>query len=68
MSGIIDRNFRYHAPKGNQAARYEELRAKAKEFAQLVADECPECRERQLALENIEMACMWANAGIARNE
>ena len=68
MSGLIDRNFRYHPPTGKQAERYESIRAKARELAQLVADECPECRERALAMTNIEQAVMWTNAGIARNE
>lgn len=68
MSGVIDRNFRYHPPKGNQATRYEELREKGKELAQKIADECPECRETSLALTKVEEAIMWANAAIARNE
>jgi hypothetical protein len=67
-NSLIDRNFRYHPPKGKQATRYEELREKGKELANKIADECPECRERQLALEAVEQAIMWANAGIARNE
>ena len=58
----------YHAPNAGQAERYQQIRDKAKELAQLVADECPECRERALAMTNIEQGVMWANAAIARNE
>ena len=64
----IERNFTYHAPKGNQGERYEQLRNKAKEFALAIADYCPESRELSLAMTNLESCVMWANAAIARNE
>lgn len=60
--------FIYHAPKGDQAERYEKLRAKGKEFAELIADLCPMSREYSLAVTNIEQAVMWANSAIAREE
>lgn len=60
--------FTYHAPKGDQPVRYEEIRAKAMLFALEVHGSCSESRERSLALTKIEEAVMWANAAIARNE
>lgn len=60
--------FTYHAPKGNQAARYEEIRAAAKIFAQVIVEQSHPSREREFAISHIESAVMWANAGIARNE
>lgn len=64
----LDNNFRYHSPKDDQPARYEALRNKAKEFAELINASCPDSREKSLAITNLEQASMWANASIARNE
>lgn len=60
--------FTYHAPKDDQPARYERIRADALDFASLLVNNVPESRELSLALTNLEQAVMWANAGIARNE
>lgn len=64
----IANNFKYHAPKGNQQERYEEIRSQAKAFAEALVMFCPQSRELSLALTNLESAVMWANASIARNE
>jgi hypothetical protein len=64
----IENAFTYHAPKGDQAERYTEIRDKAKELALLLDVRCPNSREKSLALTNLEQAIMWANASIARNE
>ena len=64
----IDNRFTYHAPKGDQAARYEKLRDSAKVLAVFIFENCPDSRERSLALTKLEEAIMWANASIARNE
>lgn len=65
---VIENNFRYHAPKEGQPAKYESLRAKAKELAYLIDELVPNSREQSLAMTNLEQAVFWANAGIARNE
>lgn len=64
----INKRFTYHAPKGDQSERYEEIRAKAKELAILIVSETPKSREQSLALTKLEESVMWANASIARNE
>lgn len=64
----IENNLSHHAPKGDQAERYEKIRAKAKEFAYLIEDLSPKSREQSLAMINLEQSVMWANAAIARNE
>lgn len=64
----LDKRFTYHPPKCDQPYRYSELRCKAKEFAALVVSLTPKSREQALALTHIEVAAMWANAAIARNE
>ena len=64
----IENNFQYHAPKGSQQTRYEELRQYAKELAKRIIALCPDSREKSLALTKLEESVMWANASIARNE
>lgn len=64
----LDNIYTYHAPKGNQAAAYQDMRAKARELAELFQGICPDSRERSLAMTNLEQAAFWANASIARNE
>jgi len=64
----IERNFTYHAPKDGQPERYAKIRAKAKELAELIDAECPQSRERSIAMTDLENSVFWANAAIARNE
>ena len=60
--------YTYHAPKGDQQERYEDIREKARELAELIERSCPDSREKSLAHTKLEEAVMWANASIARNE
>lgn len=60
--------FTYHPPNDEQQVRYVDIRAKAKEFAEMIYFSCPSSRERSLALTKLEEVVMWANASIARNE
>lgn len=64
----LDNNFMYHQPKPGQSERYEQIRAQAKTFAELLCTLCPASRELSLALTQLEDSVMWANAAIARNE
>jgi len=65
---IIENNFTNHAPKDEQTiVLYETFRAKAKELAYFIIDNMPDCRERALAMTNLENAVMWAIASVARN-
>jgi len=64
----IEKNFSYHAPKNNQPERYEKIRYKAKLLAAYIDENCPDSREKSLAMTKLEEAVMWANASIARNE
>lgn len=64
-SDEIDNIFSYHAPHGNQAERYEKLRAEARSLAHTINELCPDSREKSLALTNLQTAVMMANAAIA---
>jgi hypothetical protein len=67
MNAKLENNFKYHAPKEGQPEIYVKIREKAKEFAYLIEEVCPESREKALAITKIEESVFWANAGIARN-
>ncbi len=64
----LKNRFTYHAPKNGQVERYQEIRDGAYDLADLVNRECPESREKSLAITHLEDAVMWANAAIARHE
>jgi hypothetical protein len=64
----IDAVFTYHAPFGDQPVRYEQLRASAKSLAAMIIKDCPDSRERSLALTYLQQTIMFANAAIAINE
>ena len=64
----IHNRFTYHKPSGNQAERYEQLRAEARRLAILITELCPHSRERSVALTELQSTIMWANASIAINE
>lgn len=59
--------FTYHAPHGDQAQRYEQLRAGGRVLAELVNNLAPESAEKTLAIRRIQEAVMYANAAIACN-
>lgn len=51
---IVENNFTYHPPKGDQPLRYEQLRDLAKQLAVNIELLCPASRERSLAMTNLE--------------
>lgn len=64
----IERDYMYHAPKGDQAERYVRLRACAKQLALMIVDLTPVSREQSTALTHLDAVVYNANAAIARNE
>jgi len=60
--------FSYHAPKGDQAKRYEAIREAAHTFALVVSVNTPASFEQNAAITRIREAVMWANAAVALNE
>lgn len=60
--------FTYHAPKGDQPIRYEDIRRHARALAEVIEALCPDSREKSLAITNLQQVTMWANASIALNE
>ena len=64
----LKNRFTYHAPKGDQAERYGQLREAALVFAQFACTLTPESREQTRAVNKLDEAVMLFNAAIARNE
>lgn len=68
LKKYLDNVFVYHKPQANQPERYEAIRSYAKDFAYLIAQACPESRERSLSFTKLQECVMFANAAIAINE
>lgn len=64
----VTKAFTYHAPKGNQPERYENIRSTFAALALGICQSTPQSREQSLALTKLEECHMWVNAAIARNE
>lgn len=64
----LTNRYSYHAPFGDQADRYNRIRAQVLETAKLIRDLCPDSRERATAFTHLDAVMMFANASIARNE
>jgi len=62
----IENDFSYHPPQDGQPEKYEEIRARAKEYAQFLIGTCPQGRELSTALTNLDQVVFWSNAAIAR--
>ena len=62
----LENRFTYHPPAAGQPEIYAAIRAKAKRFAEHIDEQCPDGREKSLAITHLEDAVFWANAAIAR--
>ena len=64
----LSHRYTYHAPKGDQAKRYETIRAAILGAAK-IGVECSPCSPEQTrALNALDEAMFLFNAAIARNE
>ena len=68
MTVRLGKTFTYHPVVKDQQRRYVQIRETARSFAILIADACPESREKSTALTKLQETVMWANAAIAINE
>lgn len=62
----LNNAFTYHSPSEAQILKYQKLREKAKEYALLIFELCPESPDRTRAINMVSDANMIANASIAR--
>ena len=64
----LENRFTYHAPTGNQPAKYVELREAGLNLAERICELTPDSREQSLAITKLEEVIFWSNAAIARND
>lgn len=64
----IERRFEFKKAKNGEAIRTMELRKKAIDLANAIAEACPDSREKSLALTKLEESVMWANKSVFTNE
>ena len=57
--------FKYHAPKDGQPEKYEAIRNKALELAQVIVANTPQSADQTAAIRLLREAVMTANASIA---
>ena len=60
--------FSYHALKGDQAERYEEIRNAALHLVTAIVNNTPQSADQTVAIRKVREAVMTANAAIAVNE
>jgi hypothetical protein len=65
VAADIENWFRYHAPTGDQPARYGAVRDAAKSLALVIAANCPASADRTAAFRKLRETVMTANASIA---
>ncbi len=64
----LDNWFSYHSPKDDQPARYEAIRSKAKELAELFNASSQPSADQTAALRKLRETVMAMNLAIACNE
>ncbi len=64
----LDNWFSYHAPQRDQAARYEAIRNKAKELAELFINSSHSSADQTAAIRKLRETVMAMNLAIACNE
>lgn len=61
----VRKRFSFHKATEVTGPQHEAVRAKCRELAFWIVDAVPDCRERSLALTELQATMMWLNAAIA---
>lgn len=64
---ILAELFKYHAPNFETLPKYAAINQAAKNFAEVVLQNCPRSADRSAAIRQIRDARMTANAAVALN-
>jgi len=62
----IENRFKDHSPTEKQKEMFKKIREKAKEFALLINELCPEGSEKQAAFTYLDSVVFNSNASMAR--
>lgn len=57
--------FTFQPPTPEKVERYNEIRERAFDLARSIVLHCPEGPDREIAVQKVREAVMWANASIA---
>lgn len=63
----IENAFTYHPPTEEQVQKYQLIRQQAKQLAHTINAQCPDGREKNVAMDHLDALVMFANASIARD-
>ncbi len=66
-SEILAELFKYHPPNGETLPKYAAINQAAKNFAEVILQNCPNSADRSAAIRLIRDARMTANASVALN-
>jgi len=66
-SEILAELFKYHAPNGETLPKHAAINQAAKNFAEIVLQNCPRSADRTDAIRSIQNARMTANRAVALN-
>lgn len=61
----LDNWFTYHSPTPDQLPRYVAIRNAAKDFAEVIVANSPDCADTTAAVRKVREATMTANQAIA---
>jgi len=65
---VIECKFSYGVQQLEQNKVYDEIRLATKELAYLLDEKVPWCREKELAMNELEKVVFWVHRAIAYNE
>lgn len=64
----IDKPFAYHKPSSEGLARITGLRRAYSSLKTLIDATCPDCRQRAVAITELETSAMWAIKAVVFND
>ena len=57
--------FTYQAPHEHDILVYQNLREMAKRFGIFIIEHCPDCHDRDVAIDKLREVIFWLNSSIA---
>lgn len=60
----VAERFEYRRPDDAGVADITKIREACKVLAAVITETCPPCREKSLAITNLEQVSMWANKAV----
>ena len=64
----MKKTFAYHSPSIDALSDLTQIREAFSRLSDLIEQLAPDCRERSIALTNLEQSAMWAIKAIVHND